>query len=606
MRSATSSFKTLLKNDGKRGWPLCFLYTFILFFTVAVPVWNAGRQINYYSNSIEAVPAALRMSNQVYEMIAVMPVITMIAAIGLAMFLYAYLMRANSVGLMHALPVRRGTQFAAHFTAGMLMLTLGNVLVFVLTALLGASAGGLAVKPLLLWLVITELEGFFFLAFATLCASVTGWTLAVPVIYVGVNFMVMAYRLLLGAIASFFYRGYNGSDEVWGESFALWCTPVAKLVTSTGAYVTNSRPDEANPFDYGIMALRPGAVKTVLIYAVVGAVMLIAAYLFYKARHSETAGSPIVFPWLRPVVRYVIAIAGGLAMGMLAYTLLNVGSRNAVLLVLCQLVMGVLVYCAVEMLLRKTYKIFDKRSAVGIAALALVILLIPAAVKMDLFGYQRRVPDPDKVQAVEIYSSISQSVQTADPEVIAAAVDVHRALLDHSVVSDHYDSRFETYYFNVRYVLRDGSAFSRSYYYLGDEPTVKAAMSKLVNCNEVQLQGLIRNYDKFGTQFTGGYASNWMTGRDTVLTAEQCAALYAAAKQDARRQVDIDALYRNYRTGTRQAQLQVELTTTMGDYVLDNITADCTSVLSLLKEYGVFENDAQIFPDADGESIIFG
>lgn len=56
------------------------------------------------------------------------------------------------------------------------------------------------------------------------------------------------------------------------------------------------------------------------LYLAVAVLLAAVAYCFYRARHSETAGDAIVFPWLRPVVLYVIALAGGMGLGILLGT----------------------------------------------------------------------------------------------------------------------------------------------------------------------------------------------------------------------------------------------------------------------------------------------
>ena len=195
MRFGTSSFKTLLLSNWKRSWPLGFGYCFVLFFSVAIPTWSVGR----WSDR-----ALLDMSDQLYNTITVMPVVAMIAALAVAMVMFDYLMKPSAVGMMHALPMRRSGVFAAQMVSGFSLLTAGNLFIALCTALLASTNGGVPLKALWLWLLCIELEEFFFFALAACCAAVTGWLLGLPVIYVGVNFMVLAYRLLLNMMAGAF------------------------------------------------------------------------------------------------------------------------------------------------------------------------------------------------------------------------------------------------------------------------------------------------------------------------------------------------------------------------------------------------------------------
>jgi ABC-2 type transport system permease protein len=196
MRSATSCSKTLIRSDWRRFWPVTFLYALISFFAMPVAIWNASSYMPVISMVLSEEEIRFthiyRIVQHIYESLPGFAVLNLFLGVGLAMVLFGYLMKSNSVGLMHALPVSRTRQFFSHFAAGMSMLTAVNLLTFVLSLLMEALLGMVNLVPLLIWLLVTELVGFFFLSFGALCAMATGWLLAVPVIYFGLNFMVMA------------------------------------------------------------------------------------------------------------------------------------------------------------------------------------------------------------------------------------------------------------------------------------------------------------------------------------------------------------------------------------------------------------------------------
>ena len=100
-------------------------------------------------------------------------------------------------------------------------LAAGNLLVLAVTALT-ALLGGLALTPALLtWFVVATLLDLIFLALGTLCAMVTGWLLAVPVLYAAVNCLAVALTWLGQQLADGRLRGvllqyeyHNGSLPV--------------------------------------------------------------------------------------------------------------------------------------------------------------------------------------------------------------------------------------------------------------------------------------------------------------------------------------------------------------------------------------------------------
>ena len=591
MRFGTSSFKTLLLSNWKRSWPLGFGYCFVMFFSVAIPTWSVGR----WSDR-----ALLDMSDQLYNTITVMPVVAMIAALAAAMVMFDYLMKPSAVGMMHALPMRRSGVFAAQMVSGFSLLTAGNLFIAVCTALLSSTNGGVPLKALWLWLLCLELEEFFFFALAACCAAVTGWLLGLPVIYVGVNFMVLAYRLLLNVMAGAFYKGFSGMDQDQITKFTYWCTPVVKLVQSTEAETT------ADGYMNFVRVLPRSGLNTVWIYAAAGVVLLALAWLLYRLRHSETAGSAIVFPWLRPIVCYVISVAGGLAIGTLVFTLITRDGTDRIGLVLWQIVMGAVTYCAVQMLLQKSYKIWHRKTWIGLAILAAILILIPAVIRLDPTGYQRRLPEAEDVHDVWISGGIIDGLDSEDPQTIADTIALHALLIDGAYDDDRYDSR-DTQYFHVTYTLKDGETFSRSYSYSIEDNALKTALGKLVNNPELRLRSIMQGREDWGTDFTGGMVYCWMSSADEILlTAEQARALYDAALADAATPVDVDALLEKYSGYDPVAYLDIELTTPKGAYTFQNVAPTSTHILALLEEYGITQAMPEAFEEWNAMGVPYG
>ena len=66
------------------------------------------------------------------------------------------------------------------------------------------------------------------------------------------------------------------------------------------------------------------------------------------------------FSWLRPIVQWVIALFGGVGLGI-AFMMVFLGERDLIRAVVFMCLFGVLCYIAVEMLLQKRYKVFTRR-----------------------------------------------------------------------------------------------------------------------------------------------------------------------------------------------------------------------------------------------------
>ena len=564
MRSATSCSKTLIRSDWRRFWPIAFLHALIGFFILPLPLLVEGRY-----RAVADGAAQLYFSEQVHASLVGSALLAFFFGLFLAMAVYSYQMNSRSVGLMHALPVTRRRLFFSHFAAALSMLTAANVLIFLLSLLMEAAAGPVEPVPLLLWLAATELMGFFFLAFASLCAVITGWLLAVPVIYVGFNFVVWAYWMILNALADMLYRHYSGNGTFSG-SLVEWLTPVAMLIDVVSSRYILVPPKDASPaVGFGPILLAS------LIYAAVGVLILGLAWLLYRRRRSESAGDAVAFRPLRPVARYVISVAAGLTLGTLTHQLVSWNSSNVVSLILWQLAMGALVYCAVEMLLRKSFRIFDRRTALGVLALWLVLAGTCLTMKWDFLGVEKRVPAAERVESANVYlSGVNMNdTELRDEESVRAAVALHQLLVERGDADDGESS------FRVTYHLSGGTVMQRLYQLDLDDPAVRAAAEELVNRPEILQSLILEDLGKFGDKFTGGYAVNFLSGEEMMLTPEECLALYRAAAEDAERRVTLGShVYTDF---------DVELNTTEGTYRIWQVCRDHVSTIALLREMGI-------------------
>ena len=222
MRFATSFFdKTTARSDLRRHWPIAFIYTC---------VWLVGLPVNLWSSSMwmpEEMTPALRAAQIIIGSYPTLAGALFVFGCVLAMALMGYLMSPRAVGLLHALPVRRGTLLATHTLVGWLMLNVPALLAVLVSIPVQAYYGGVAWGALGAWLLVHCGLSLFFLALGLLCAMVTGWLLAIPAIYAVVNFAVIAVAGLVRTLCSLFCYGYAGDDDF--APFVYWLTPVVNL-----------------------------------------------------------------------------------------------------------------------------------------------------------------------------------------------------------------------------------------------------------------------------------------------------------------------------------------------------------------------------------------
>ena len=482
MRSATSFFdKTTARSDLRRHWPIAFIYTC---------VWLVGLPVNLWSSSMwmpEEMTPALRAAQIIIGSYPTLAGALFVFGCVLAMALMGYLMSPRAVGLLHALPVRRGTLLATHTLVGWLMLNVPALLAVLVSIPVQAYYGGVAWGALGAWLLVHCGLSLFFLALGLLCAMVTGWLLAIPAIYAVVNL-----------VKRFGTCGVERSD--------------------------------AAPYPWQVQ-FPADAVHAVGIYTAAGAALLALTYLLYRRRKSESAADPAAFPWMRPVFRYGTGLLGGLALGLGLYQLvlgwrMESEAGRWVGLLVSTVLMGALCYYAAEMLVRKSLRVL-RRSLPGAGLVCVLLALVCAGARFDVPGYAARVPDVSAVTQVQLRGSLGLSaVNCTEPETIETVIALHREII---TLRPDEDDPENSAYITLRYTLTDGSTLTRAYQ-LNPAGELEDALETVFNTGEVREKSLITS--RHTGSWRGGYLSLDRTGDAMQLTAAQAGEIYGALLRD--------------------------------------------------------------------------
>lgn len=521
MRSATSFFdKTTARSDLRRHWPIAFIYTC---------VWLVGLPVNLWSSSMwmpEEMTPTLRAAQIIIGSYPTLAGALFVFGCVLAMALMGYLMSPRAVGLLHALPVRRGTLLATHTLVGWLMLNVPALLAVLVSIPVQAYYGGVAWGALGAWLLVHCGLSLFFLALGLLCAMVTGWLLAIPAIYAVVNFAVIAAAGFVRTLCSLFCYGYAGDDDF--APFVYWLTPVVNLVKRFGT--CGVERSDASPYPWQVQ-FPADVVHAVGIYTAAGAALLALTYLLYRRRKSESAADPAAFPWMRPVFRYGTGLLGGLALGLGLYQLvlgwrMESETGRWVGLLVSTVLMGALCYYAAEMLVRKSLRVL-RRSLPGAGLVCVLLALVCAGARFDVFGYAARVPDVSAVTQVQLRGSLGLSaVNCTEPETIETVIALHREII---TLRPDEDDPENSAYITLRYTLMDGSTLTRAYQ-LNPAGELEDALETVFNTGEVREKSLITS--RHTGSWRGGYLSLDRTGDAMQLTAAQAGEIYGALLRD--------------------------------------------------------------------------
>lgn len=492
MGSGTSYFNmTLFRKNLARFWPIWGLYALI--WVVLLPAGVLLRRDVWDKGNAWEFPLVLLDGSRNMAL-----VLAFLFGILCAMAVFSYLYSARSVGMLHALPMRREGLFLTNYLSGLAFLWVPNFAVFLLALAAEALNGTVVFSSLFTWLVVTCLLCLFFYSFAVFCAMFTGHILALPAFYLILNFLASVITYLLESIAREFLFGFNGA--VWAEKWAMWFTPSLKLLRSTGLDYTGSTPRY-----YGL--------GLVTLYALIGLVLAGIALAVYHRRQLERAGDVITVGWVRPVFRYGMALCWAIALGAFFYSIFyTLLPRGAWTLLGWMLLWGAVGCFIAEMLLKKRFWVF-KTSWKGCVIFLVCLVAAMATLELDLLGFERRVPDAAQVKTVEIrgissapYDSADYlNFSTSDPQTIEEITSLHSAITGRKdeleaiqasgvsteswiTQSNGLDLQVETNT-SVRlwYELTDGTVLERQYDLpirqedLEDPSTPAAQLSRLIN-----------------------------------------------------------------------------------------------------------------------------
>ena len=444
MRSATSSsersrrfYPALWKKNMARFWPIWAVYAL---------GWLVGLPLNLILNgqttsTMNGMSYVRYFAVDTVRQLATFPTVatTLCFAILAAMAVFSYLYNSRSVAFFHALPLRREDLFLTNYLSGLSFLVLPAAGVFLLTLLAELALGVLDLRGLLVWLLVQVLLSFFFFSFAVFCAMFTGHILALPAFYGILNALAVGLLYLVNQVLASFVYGYVDVGRL--TELCDWLSPFFRLGNAlnveTAWSVEGAGADRITMIQFHGMG-------TVFVYALAGAVLTAAALALYRRRHLEGAGDVVTVAWSKPIFKYGVGVCAALSVGQVFYEFFVYAlPKGGWTLLVFLLLWGAAGYFVAEMLLQKTFWVF-RGSWKGCVALGLVLTAFIAVMELDLTGYERRTPDPDRVVTATLYAANTApydsgdgSIIVTDPELIQAVVDLHRTIVDEQDIQEN-------------------------------------------------------------------------------------------------------------------------------------------------------------------------
>lgn len=581
----TKSFfnPALLRSDLRRCWPLFAGYTFLWFLILPLRMWNdvpadlqAAQPEDARRTALEIIGNATTAAIWIH----------LIFGIVLAMALFSYLSSARGTYGMHSFPASRGCQFRTHVLSCVSCVAVSNVLI----CLLSAQSGGTHWGASLSWLVFSLVTFLLFFSLGIFCCMLCGWLPAMAVAYGAVNCVVIFCRILADAMCSIFYPSYNDTVLSMGQNHIVaWLTPVLRLHLD----LQEMYKDGNGPL------LSAAAWKSLLVYGIAALVLLVAGALLYRIRRSEASGDTLAFRPLRPVVRWVVGLLGGLGLGLVLAGILSC-TYNTPALLACIVTLGLACMIVTQMLIARTPRIFGKLWP-ELLALCAVLLALTLCIKADLFGFERRIPQTDQVESVEAYHRgiYGNTARITDPTEIDAIVQAHRYLADCAAKENLGSDWHWRNTISITYHLKNGGTLSRQYQLRDEDLTAVRAM---LETETFRRSVVLDSVDVNADALRHGYINNSDKELERDLSAQECRLLYQTLLEDIAHMNMLDPALYDYQNSRLDITLEDDEKT-----ISARLNPQCTRTLALLQEWGLIGSPGEVFDatdDGDAEDTI--
>ena len=543
MQSRTSFFNiTLFRKNLTRFWPLWGMASFAgALFPLALLLQLMRRENFYMWND------PLSFTEMYYNVAAyAVPVISLMYAVLCAMMVWSYLYNSRSVGLAHTLPIRREGLFFTNFLSGMAMMLIPYVVIGALCVLVSAVGGCFDLKGLIVTILTVLGLSFFYFASATLVAFITGNVFALPAVYFLLHFLAVLLDWLVSTFAQGFLFGLSGGYTGVVE----WLSPTVYLENQVRV---NSTYETITTQTSRLTAVSLENFWLIGVYALVGVVLLVLAWLLYRRRRSESAGDVVAVGWMKPVFRFgtaaLAALLGGIALYELFWRNFQGGQYYDVLpMVVCMLVAGAIGYYAASMLLAKSLKVF-RGSWKGMALVAAGCVALCCVLHFDLLGVEDRVPEAGQVKKVQLYTADNNYTfyPEEDAELLEQVRTVHQAIVaDKDFILNGNERQLwaldtgdiEYVSFDVTYELTNGLEVERNYGLtvtrdrMAQAGTYDSLLDSLVNSEAMKAKRLHVGDSRY--EVSSGYLYLEAVGEHYDLNSREAAAILEAVGKDAR------------------------------------------------------------------------
>lgn len=373
-----------------------------------------------------------------------------------SILLFKYTNEEKSSSFIHGLPISKRKLYITNILTGIVMYVIPFLvnLIIILLLNLGEMGKYLQFTDIIKWFGVCMLYNTIFFAFATFigtfCASkISHGILTYILMYAPVGVLV-----LTSAITENILYGFKGLSSNFEEFTKL---PFIKIIE-----------DFREMSSYYLSQTIEFETSTIIIYIISIIVMLVLGYFIYKKRKLEITKEFIAFKGIRSFVKYAATFLVNLLSYMYFYDV--IGKHN-IRTLLASFVITLIAYLIIEMILKKTYKVF--KSIIGFIVYAVIITITFVILSTGAFGYETRIPKAENVEEVS-FKVRNETINFKEKQNIENIINFQQKLVDEK-------KKGYTEY-TIEYKLKDGRKITRKYDI--NNSLYKEELNKILTSNE--------------------------------------------------------------------------------------------------------------------------
>ncbi len=419
MKSKTlSSDLTVFKKDITRFSPLWLTWSVMLLISGYL-LYSNGHDL---SDRYDIFPSEFVVANVIYGFFC-------------AVTLFGYLFDPKECVSTHSLPIRREQLFLTHLLSGLVMHIVPCGVYYLAIAPLCENS----VLPMFGY---TVLQFVFFYGLGIFCVMLTGRRFAAAVMYGLLN---SASMLTYAAVSTVYMPMLNGVS-LPVDGFVRLCPPAVMIMKPTAQ------------MDLWITEDAAAYTKMMLIFAAIGAGLMLLSLVLYRRRKLERAESFMAYPVLNYLFVFICTVFSGCFFLLLSSLFPATGYW-------VMLIIGIVIgYFASVMILKRSPAVFHTKALAGLAVIGVVMVGSILLTKADPLGYVTYVPELGDVTRIELRKDeYSDSVYfTEDPAEFEKLMQLHRDLIAQPPI-DQTDVTSHIEWMQLSYELSSGETVKRFY-----------------------------------------------------------------------------------------------------------------------------------------------